>query len=111
MQNLFTLPSIMSRTSQERSTIFQRGQQVTLLVSDWRILIHFACFYFWMTVTIMIDGSVKRNRKFGFKLQSSHVIEKCFKKNHCICIALRLALRLILSSNVTVAVCLPEGTH
>ena len=29
-----------------------------------------------MTVTIMIDGSVKRNRKFGFKLYSSHVIEK-----------------------------------
>ena len=29
-----------------------------------------------MAVTIMIDGSVKRNRKFGFKLQSSHVIEK-----------------------------------
>ena len=29
-----------------------------------------------MTVTIMIDGSVKRNRKFGFKFQSSHVIEK-----------------------------------
>ena len=29
-----------------------------------------------MTVTIMIDGSVKRNGKFGFKLQSSHVIEK-----------------------------------
>ena len=29
-----------------------------------------------MTVTIMIDGSVKRNRKFGLKLQSSHVIEK-----------------------------------
>ena len=29
-----------------------------------------------MTVTIMIDGSIKRNRKFSFKLQSSHVIEK-----------------------------------
>ena len=25
----------------------------------------FACFCFWMTVTIMIDGSVKRNRKFA----------------------------------------------
>ena len=48
--------------------------QVTLLVRDWRISIHFACFCFWMTVTIMIDGSVKR--KFGFKLQNSHVIEK-----------------------------------
>ena len=24
----------------------------------------------------MIDGSVKHNRKFGFKLQSLHVIEK-----------------------------------
>ena len=32
-----------------------------------------------MTVTIMIDGSVKRNRKFGLKLQSSHVIEKRYK--------------------------------
>ena len=29
-----------------------------------------------MTVTIMIDGRVKRNRKFGLKLQSSHVIVK-----------------------------------
>ena len=28
-----------------------------------------------MTVAIMIDGSVKRNRKFDLKLQSSHVIE------------------------------------
>ena len=36
----------------------------------------FACFCFWMTVTIMIDGRVKRNRKFGLKLQSSHVIVK-----------------------------------
>ena len=79
MQNCFTLPSIMSWTSQETSTIFQRGQQVTLLVRDWRIAIHFTCFYFWMTVTIMIDGSVKSNRKFGFKLQSSHVIEKRYK--------------------------------
>ena len=29
-----------------------------------------------MTVTIMIDGRVNRNRKFGLKFQSSHVIEK-----------------------------------
>ena len=43
MQIRFTLPSIMSRTSQETSVIFQRGQQVTLLVRDWRISIHFAC--------------------------------------------------------------------
>ena len=34
-----------------------------------------------MTVTIMIDGSVKRNRKFGLKLQSSHVIEKRFNQS------------------------------
>ena len=61
-----TLPSIMSQTSQETSAIFQRGQKVTLLVRDWRISIHFACFCFWISVTIMIDGSVKRNRKFGF---------------------------------------------
>ena len=31
---------------------------------------------------IMIDGSVKRNHKFGFKLQSSHVIEKCYNMNY-----------------------------
>ena len=37
---MLTLPSIMSRTSQETSAIFQRGQQVTLLVRDWRISIH-----------------------------------------------------------------------
>ena len=66
----------MSQTSQETGVIFQRGQQVMLLVRDWRISIHFACFCFWMTVTIMIDVSVKRNRKFGFKRQSLHVIEK-----------------------------------
>ena len=48
-----------------------------LVVRDWRISIHFASFCFWMTVTTMIDGSVKHNNcKFGFKLQSSHVIEK-----------------------------------
>ena len=49
--------------------MFQRGQQVTLVVHDWRILIHFASFCFWMTIAIMIDGRVKRNCKFGFKLQ------------------------------------------
>ena len=38
--SMLTLPSIMSRTSQETSAIFQRGQQVTLLVCDWRISIH-----------------------------------------------------------------------
>ena len=37
---MLTLPSIMSRTSKETSAIFQRGQQVTLLVRDWRISIH-----------------------------------------------------------------------
>ena len=50
-----------------------------LLVRDWWISIHFTCFCFWMTVTIIIDSSVKCNRKFGFKLQSSHVIEKRYK--------------------------------
>ena len=55
--------------------IFQRGKLVKLLVCDWRISIHF-CFCFWLSVTIMIDGSLKHNRKFGFKLQSSRVIEK-----------------------------------
>ena len=38
--SMLTLPSIMSWTSQETSAIFQRGQQVTLLVRDWRISIH-----------------------------------------------------------------------
>ena len=33
-----------------------------------------------VTVTIMIDGSVKRHRKFDFKLQSSHVIENCYNQ-------------------------------
>ena len=31
-------------------------------------------FFFWMPVTIMVDRSIKRSRKFGFILQSSHVI-------------------------------------
>ena len=35
---------------------------------------------FGMTIMIMIDGSVKRNREFGFKLQSSRVIEKRYNK-------------------------------
>ena len=39
----------------------------------------FACFCVWMTVTIMTDGSIKRTRKFGFKLESSRVIEKHYK--------------------------------
>ena len=38
--SMLTLPSIMSWTSQETSAICQRGQQVTLLVRDWRISIH-----------------------------------------------------------------------
>ena len=29
-----------------------------------------------MFIMTVIDGSIKRNRKFGFELQSSHVIEK-----------------------------------
>ena len=75
----FTLLSIMSRTSQETSTIFQRCQKTMVLVHDWQILIHFACFCFWMSFTIMIDDSVKYNRKFGFILQSLHVIEKQYR--------------------------------
>ena len=75
----FTLLSIVFLTFQETSTIFQRGQQVTLLVCDWWILIHFSCFPVWLTIRIVIDGSVKRNYKFGFKLQSSHVNEKRYK--------------------------------
>ena len=51
------------------------------LVRDWQISIHFACFCFWKTVTIMIEGSVKRNRKFDIKFQSLHVIEKPI--SHC----------------------------
>ena len=38
--SMLTLPSIMPRTSQETSAIFQRVHQVTLLVRDWRISIH-----------------------------------------------------------------------
>ena len=30
--------------------------------------IHFACFCFWMTFTIMIDGSLKRNRKLRVRM-------------------------------------------
>ena len=30
----------------------------------------------------MIDGNVKRNHKFGFKLQSLHVIEKRYKMSY-----------------------------
>ena len=56
-----------------------RDVKRSLLVRDWRISNHFACFCFKMSVTIMIDGSVKRNRKFGFILQSSHVIELRYK--------------------------------
>ena len=36
-----------------------------------------------MTVTIMIDGSIKRNRKLSFKLKSSHVIEKRYNLDAC----------------------------
>ena len=74
---MLTLPSIMSRASQETSAIFQRGQQVTLLVRDWRIsthLQHLLVSAFGWPFTI--NGSVKRNRNFGFEFQSSHVIEK-----------------------------------
>ena len=49
------------------------------VIGGFRSILLVCCF--WMTVTIMIDGSVKRNRKFGFKLQSSHVIEKRYKSS------------------------------
>ena len=47
-----------------------------LLVRDWQISIHFACFCFEMSATIMINSNVECNSKFGFKLQGSHDIEK-----------------------------------
>ena len=71
--SMLTLSSIMSRTSQETSAIFQRGQQVTLLVRDWRISIRYDDR---MTVTIMIDGSVSRNRKFCLKFH--RLLAVCF---------------------------------
>ena len=49
-----------------------------------------------MTVTIMIDGSVKHNRKFDFKLQSSHVIENHYKspeKPPCVLVRFRVTGR------------------
>ena len=36
-----------------------------------------------MSVTIMIDGCIKRNRNFGFELQSLHVIEKRYNIPSC----------------------------
>ena len=42
-----------------------------LLVRDWWISIHFACFCFWMTVTIMIDDSVKRNNIVSLALRET----------------------------------------
>ena len=77
----FTLPSIISRTSEEISAIFRRAQKATFLSCDWRILIHFVCFCFWMSVTIIIDGSIKHNRNFAFELQSLHAIEKSYNMN------------------------------
>ena len=41
--------------------------------------IHSACFCFKITVTIIIDGSIKPNRMLGFDHQSLHVIERCSK--------------------------------
>ena len=37
------------------------------------------CLFLRMSVTIIIDGSIKCYRKFGFELQSLRVIEKCYK--------------------------------
>ena len=50
--------------------VFQRGHQVKLLVRDWRISIHFACFCFWIACVAGVQGeggekltaSAKRDR-------------------------------------------------
>ena len=52
------------------------SEKVMFPCRDWRISIQFTCFCFKMSFTIMIDGSIKRNRQFGFELQSSCVVEK-----------------------------------
>ena len=74
------LPSIIPWTSKETSALFHRVQKVMFLSCDWWILIHSACFCFEMTITIMIDSSIKingkPNRMLGFKLQSLDVIER-----------------------------------
>ena len=71
-----TLQSIIPQTSQETDVLFHRVQKVVFLSCDWWISTHSACFCFKMTVTIMIDDSIKPNRMLGFELQRSHVIER-----------------------------------
>ena len=73
------LPSIILQTSQETSTLFHRVQKVMFLSCDWWISIHSVCFCVKMSVTMMIDGSIKRNRKFCVELQSLNVIDKRYK--------------------------------
>ena len=72
------LLSIMSQTSQETGAIqFWRVQKVMFLSCDWWFSIHNFCLILLLDVlTIVIDGSIKHNRRFGFKVQSSYVIEK-----------------------------------
>ena len=49
---------------------------VMFVSCDWWISIHSVSFCFKMTITILIDGSIKPNRMLGFELQSLHVIER-----------------------------------
>ena len=71
-----TLPSIIPWTSKETRALFPIVQKFMFLSCDWWISIHSVCFCFKMTVTIMIDGSIKSNRMLGFELLSSHFIER-----------------------------------
>ena len=58
-----------------------RVQKVIFLCFNWRIFIHFACFCFSMSITIMSDGSTKHKNycKFGLNLRDQVYTEKRYK--------------------------------
>ena len=74
-----------------------------LLVRDWRISIHFACFCFWMTVTIMIDGSVKHNRKFGLNFRVRMLLKSAVMVLHYI-----ISWKLSTNQEITSESCLSK---
>ena len=74
------------RTCRENEAHFSRVKRSRLpvVIGRFRSILFVSVFQGSLAVAILlIDGSEKPNRQFGFELQSSHVIENCNKLSEC----------------------------
>ena len=58
--------------SEETSVLLHRVPKVMFLSCDWWISIHFVCFCFKMTISIMIDGSIVSLNQTSVLTQKAH---------------------------------------